>query len=49
MKLTEKQKEKLKEHSVHHTKSHINMMKKLMMEGKSFTESHKITQKKIGK
>tara|TARA_Y100001938_G_scaffold150509_1_gene241768 strand:+ start:764 stop:958 length:195 start_codon:yes stop_codon:yes gene_type:complete len=41
--------EKLKEHSKHHTKKHIEMMKKLMKEGKTFTQAHNITMKKVGK
>ena len=46
MKLTEIQKKKLEKHN---TKKHIDMMKKLMMDGMSFTSAHKETQKKIGK
>ena len=38
----------LKKHSKHHTNKHMVMMKKLMKNGKTFTEAHKITQKKIG-
>ena len=48
-KLTEAQKKKLKEHSVHHTKKHMAMMRMMMMRGKSFSEAHKETQKKVGK
>ena len=48
MKLTEIQKKKLEKHKEHHTKKHIDMMKKLMMDGMSFTSAHKETQKKIG-
>jgi len=40
MKLTDRQNAKLKEHAKHHSTSHINKMKKLMREGKSFTKSH---------
>ena len=47
--LTDRQKKALANHSKHHTKKHMDMMKKLMREGKTFTESHKITMKKIGK
>ena len=47
-KLTKRQEETLKKHSKHHTPKHMAMMKKLMKNGKTFTEAHKITQKKIG-
>tara|TARA_R100000805_G_C3620181_1_gene123705 strand:- start:1482 stop:1688 length:207 start_codon:yes stop_codon:yes gene_type:complete len=47
--LTQRQKDALKKHSKHHTKKHISEMTKLMKQGKSFGESHKITQKKVGK
>ena len=47
--LTKRQEETLKKHSVHHTKKHMDMMRKLMREGKTFTEAHKMTMKKIGK
>ena len=49
MKLTDKQKEKLKMHSVHHTKKHMDEMKKLMKQGKTFGEAHKVAMKKVGK
>lgn len=47
--LTKKQKEMLKKHSVHHTKKHMDEMKKLMLAGKTFKQAHDITMKKIGK
>jgi hypothetical protein len=47
--LTQRQKDSLKRHSKHHTKAHISEMTKLMKQGKTFTESHKITMKKAGK
>ena len=47
--LTQRQKDALKRHAEHHSKKHIAMMTKLMKEGKSFSESHKMTMKKIGK
>ena len=47
--LTQRQKDTMKKHSVHHTKKHMAMMTKLMKEGKTFTDAHKITMKKIGK
>lgn len=48
-KLTKAQENKLKEHSNHHSKKHINMMKKEMLEGKTFTQAHNKAQKKVGK
>ena len=47
--LTERQKAQLKEHSVNHTNKHINKMKLLMREGKSFKQSHMIAQRMVGK
>ena len=38
--LTTSQKNKLKEHSKHHTKKHMEFMKKRMRKGDSFTEAH---------
>ena len=47
--LTKRQEDTLKRHSVHHTKKHMSHMKKLMRGGKTFTESHKIAMRKVGK
>ena len=47
--LTKKQKSTLDKHKVHHTAKHMALMKKLMNQGKSFTESHKIAMKRVGK
>tara|TARA_R100001460_G_scaffold97083_1_gene139574 strand:- start:10 stop:174 length:165 start_codon:yes stop_codon:yes gene_type:complete len=47
--LTTRQKATLKKHATHHTFKHMGMMRKLMKQGKTFTESHKETMKKIGK
>ena len=49
MKLTDRQKATLKKHSSHHTKKHMDMMKRLMRNGVSFTEAHKKAQKAVGK
>ena len=49
MDLTQKQKEMLEKHKVHHTTKHMQMMKKLMKEGKTFNESHKLAMKSVGK
>jgi len=42
--------ELFKTHSKHHTKKHIEEMKKFIKEGRGcFSESHKHTNKKVGK
>jgi hypothetical protein len=41
--------QRLKEHSKHHTKKHMDMMKKDMKAGMSFTAAHKKAQKAVGK
>jgi hypothetical protein len=43
------QKELMKEHRSNHTKKHMDMMKKLMLEGYCFQQAHKLTMKKVGK
>ena len=48
-KLNLSQMKKLKAHSVHHTPKHMNFMKKLMREGKSFKSAHTVAQKEVGK
>jgi len=47
--LTAKQVNAMKRHSQHHSSKHIQSMVKLMKDGKTFTESHKIAMKKVGK
>ena len=49
MKLTTRQQNKLKEHSVHHSDKHMSFMKRLMRQGVSFTVAHKRAQAKVGK
>ena len=39
----------MKEHSLHHTKKHMDEMRKLMKRGITFNEAHNATMKKIGK
>ena len=43
------QKRLMKEHKKHHTKKHLDEMKKLMKKGFCFQQSHSLTMKKIGK
>jgi len=47
--LTKGQKELMKEHKVHHTSKHMSMMKRLMLKGYCFQQSHDITMKAVGK
>jgi hypothetical protein len=47
--LTARQENALQKHEVHHTKKHMTVMRRLMREGKTFTESHKIAMKEVGK
>lgn len=39
----------LDRHKQHHTAKHMTEMRKLMRQGKTFTESHKIAMKSVGK
>jgi len=48
-KLTPKQIVTLNKHSKHHSKEHMDMMKKLMREGSSFKAAHTAAQKQVGK
>ena len=48
-KLTPKQIVTLNKHSKHHSKKHMDMMKKLMREGTSFKSAHNKAQKQVGK
>ena len=49
--LTQRQKDALVRHKKKgpHTKNQIEEMKKLMLKGKTFTEAHNLTMKKVGK
>ena len=48
-KLTLSQMRTLKKHSEHHSKKHMDMMKKEMRAGKSFTFAHKKAKRLVGK
>ena len=39
----------LQKHGKHHTAKHVRSMVSAMRSGKTFTESHKIAMKKVGK
>ena len=43
--ITKRQKNKLKEHSVHHTPEHMKGMRKAMKKGSTFTEAHIVAKK----
>ena len=49
--LTQRQEDALTRHKKKgtHTKKHMEEMKKLMLQGKTFTDAHKLTKKKVGK
>jgi len=47
-KLSIGQKSKLKEHSQHHTAPHMDLMRKKMRAGKSFSKAHEETKMKLG-
>jgi len=47
--LSKVQKDLMKEHKEHHTKKHMDMMKKAMLSGLCFQEAHKIAMKEVGK
>ena len=48
-KLTTRQQNALKQHSVHHTAKHMSEMRKAMKSGSTFTSAHKKAIKKVGK
>ena len=47
--LKKRQEDAMKRHSEHHSKKHMDLMRKLMEDGKTFTEAHKLAMKKVGK
>ena len=48
-KLTKRQEDTMKKHSKHHSTKHMRLMRSKMMQGMSFSEAHKLSQKKVGK
>tara|TARA_B100000900_G_scaffold305332_1_gene263997 strand:- start:12 stop:164 length:153 start_codon:yes stop_codon:yes gene_type:complete len=48
-KLTKRQEQTMKRHSVHHSKNHMALMRRLMIKGNTFGQAHKVAQKKVGK
>ena len=48
-KLTTRQVQALRKHAKHHTKKHMEYMKRKMGSGLSFTKAHVMAMKKVGK
>jgi hypothetical protein len=48
-KLTKRQTDTLKKHSVHHTKKHMSFMRSEMKKGTTFKKAHTAAMKKVGK
>ena len=48
-KLTKRQVATLRKHRTHHTKKHMQVMVRAMKEGKTFTQAHKLAQRRVGK
>jgi len=47
--LSVRQKDLMKTHSKHHSKKHLDFMKKKMLEGFCFEQSHELAKKNIDK
>ncbi len=47
--LTATQKRQMSRHKVHHTKAHLRKMATEMRKGKSFSQSHTIAMRAVGK
>ena len=47
--LNKRQKSAMRRHKTHHTAKHLRSMVRSMKRGKTFTQSHKIAMKKVGK
>jgi hypothetical protein len=47
--LSKAQKDLMKIHKSHHTKKHLDYMKKKMLEGYCFQQAHELAKKNIGK
>ena len=48
-KLTKRQEDAMRKHSVHHSTKHMSFMRKLIKEGSTFTEAHNKAMRKVGK
>jgi hypothetical protein len=47
--LNKRQKTAMRRHKTHHTAKHLKAMATAMRKGKTFTQSHKIAMKKVGR
>ncbi len=47
--LTTRQKTAMRKHKNHHTAKHLRSMVRSMKKGKTFTQSHKLAMKKVGR
>ena len=47
--LSKRQQSTMKKHAEHHSLEHLKYMIGVMRNGKSFSEAHKLAQKKVGK
>tara|TARA_R100000734_G_scaffold19128_1_gene18333 strand:- start:5172 stop:5345 length:174 start_codon:yes stop_codon:yes gene_type:complete len=47
--LPKRTQEAMKKHSTHHTSGHIKIMVAAILQGKTFTEAHKIAMRQVGK
>ena len=47
--LTTRQKSSMRRHKNHHTAKHLKAMVVAMKKGKTFTQSHKMAMKKVGR
>jgi len=47
--LSQNQRDKLKEHSNHHSAKHMTIMKRMMKGGTSFSKAHAVAKKMVGK
>ena len=47
--LNKRQKTAMRRHKAHHTSKHLKAMVTSMKKGKTFTQSHKVAMKKVGR
>tara|TARA_R100001463_G_scaffold46086_1_gene94605 strand:+ start:1285 stop:1464 length:180 start_codon:yes stop_codon:yes gene_type:complete len=47
--LTSRQKSQMQRHKTHHTKKHLAKMATAMRKGKTFSQSHRIAQRAVGR
>ena len=47
--LKKRQEDAMRRHSKHHSEKHMDLMRELMKDGKTFTEAHELAMEKVGK